>query len=107
MQPAAIERYEAAGELFKALSSPVRLAIVDLLSARPLYVHELAQLAGLTPAHVSQHLRVLRHAGLVRGARRHHGMAYALRDPRVAGIVRDALGRDEESPPDRDAGSAA
>ncbi len=96
MQPAAIQRYEAAGDLFKALSSPVRLAIVDLLATEPRYVHQLVELTGLTQPHVSQHLRVLRHAGVVRGVRRHREIAYGLRDEHIAHIVRDALAHSGE-----------
>lgn len=107
MQEGGIARYETAGELFKVLSSPVRLAIVDLLSVRPRYVHELSELTGLTQPHVSQHLRVLRNTGVVRGVRRHREIAYQLRDAHVARIVRDALAHSEESSPDRDEGSAA
>jgi DNA-binding transcriptional ArsR family regulator len=91
MPEALIDRYEAAGELFKALASPVRLAIVDLLAGQPRYVHQLVELTGLTQPHVSQHLRILRHAGVVRGVRQHREIAYALRDHHVAHIVRDAL----------------
>jgi DNA-binding transcriptional ArsR family regulator len=91
MQETSVERYEAAGELFKALASPVRLAIVDLLTGQPRYVHQLAELTGLTRPHVSQHLRILRHAGVVRGARRHREIAYTLRDDHIARMVRDAL----------------
>ena len=96
MQPAAIQRYEAAGDLFKALSSPVRLAIVDLLATEPRYVHQLVELTGLTQPHVSQHLRVLRHAGVVRGVRQHREIAYGLRDEHIAHIVRDALAHSGE-----------
>ena len=106
MQDGAVERYEAAGELFKALSSPVRLAIVDLLTAEPRYVHQLVELTGLTQPHVSQHLRVLRLAGVVRGVRQRREIAYTLRDEHVAHIVRDALAHSEERwrhAPDRDA----
>ncbi len=92
-----IDRYEAAGELFKALASPVRLAIVDLLAERPRYVHQLVEFTGLTQPHVSQHLRILRHAGVVRGVRQHREIAYALRDDHVAHIVRDALAHAEEA----------
>jgi ArsR family transcriptional regulator, zinc-responsive transcriptional repressor len=110
MQAAAIGRYEAAGELFKALSSPVRLAIVDLLATEPRYVHQLVELTGLTQPHVSQHLKVLRHAGLVRGVRRRQQIAYALRDEHVARIVRDALAHsaeDRQAAPGREPGPAA
>jgi DNA-binding transcriptional ArsR family regulator len=86
-----IERYEAAADLFKALSSPVRLAIVDLLVTQPRAVHQLVELTGLTQPHVSQHLRVLRQAGVVRGVRHGREIAYALRDEHVAHVVRDAL----------------
>ncbi|GID29782.1 ArsR/SmtB family transcription factor [Paractinoplanes brasiliensis] len=107
MRDGAIERYEAAGELFKALSSPIRLAIVDLLAAEPRYVHQLVELTGLTQPHVSQHLRVLRMAGVVRGVRQSREIAYTLRDDHVAHIVRDALAHAGEGwrhAPDRDSG---
>ena len=110
MSGASIERYAHAGELFKALASPVRLAIVDLLAAEPRYVHQLVELTGLTQPHVSQHLRVLRHAGVVRGVRRHREIVYALRDEHVAHIVRDALAHGAEggaTPPGRGAAPAA
>jgi DNA-binding transcriptional ArsR family regulator len=96
MRPAAIGRYEAAGDLFKALSSPIRLAIVELLAVEPRFVHQLVELTGLTQPHVSQHLRVLRHAGVVRGVRQNREIAYALRDEHVAHIVRDALAHSVE-----------
>ena len=110
MSDASIQRYEAAGELFRALSSPVRLAIVDLLITQPRYVHQLVELTGLTQPLVSQHLRVLRHAGLVRGVRQRREIAYALRDEHVAHIVRDALAHSAEphaTSPDQDPAPAA
>ncbi|GAA3927258.1 ArsR/SmtB family transcription factor [Actinoplanes auranticolor] len=91
------DRYEPAGELFKALASPVRLAIVDLLAVRPRYVYQLVELTGLTQPHVSQQLRILRHAGLVHGVRQHREIAYTLRDDHVAHIVRDALAHAREA----------
>jgi ArsR family transcriptional regulator len=110
MREGAIERYEPAGELFKALASPVRLAIVDLLAAEPRFVHQLVELTGLTQPHVSQHLRVLRQAGVVRGVRQHREIAYGLRDEHVAHIVRDALAHGAEAgnaSPDQDSAPAA
>ena len=92
-----IDRYGAAGELFKVLASPVRLAIVDLLAQQPRYVNQIVEITGLTQPHVSQQLRVLRHAGLVRGVRQHRRIAYALRDDHVARIVREALAHGEET----------
>ena len=91
-----LARYEAAGELFRALASPVRLAIVDLLAAEPRAVHQLVELTGLAQPLVSQHLRVLRQAGVVKGVRQRREIAYALLDEHVAHIVRDALAHGAE-----------
>lgn len=52
-------------DVFDAIASPVRRAILDLLQqgARP--VHDVAASFAMTRPAVSQHLRVLRQAGLV------------------------------------------
>ncbi len=105
-----MDRYAAAGDLFKALSSPVRLAIVDLLAGQPRFVHQLVELTGLTQPHVSQHLRVLRHTGVVRGVRQGQEIAYTLCDDHVAHIVSDALAHSGEGcavRPEGEAGPAA
>ena len=77
---------EKLAEIFKALSDPTRLRLVKLLSdcepgvckGGPLCVNALANQLGVTQSAVSQHLRILRQAGLVRGARHGSFMHYAL-----------------------------
>lgn len=91
--------YAAAGELLKALSAPVRVAIVMLLSAGPRCVHELVDELGVAQPLVSQHLRVLRAAGLVAGQRQGREVAYHLTDDHVGHIVADAVAHAQESPP--------
>lgn len=84
--------YVQAGELLKALSAPVRLAIVThLREAGPLCVHDLVDRLGVQQPLVSQHLRVLRAASIVAGERRGREVVYALSDAHVAHIVADAL----------------
>jgi DNA-binding transcriptional ArsR family regulator len=51
----------------EALSNPTRRAILRLVLDRELPVGELAQRTGLSQPAASQHLKVLRDAGLVRG----------------------------------------
>ena len=51
----------------EALSHPTRRAILRLVLDRELPVGELAQRTGLSQPAASQHLKVLRDAGLVRG----------------------------------------
>jgi DNA-binding transcriptional ArsR family regulator len=64
-------------ELFKVLGVESRIRIIDLLKQRgPLYVNEMAQILGITPSAVSQHLKILRHAGLVRSQRKEFWIPY-------------------------------
>ncbi|MFQ6090459.1 MAG: ArsR/SmtB family transcription factor, partial [Candidatus Bipolaricaulia bacterium] len=56
-------------ELFKLLSADTRIAIIELLKHGPLKVNEIAGSLGISPSAVSQHLRLLKSAGLVRGKR--------------------------------------
>lgn len=83
--------YRDAGELFKALTAPIRVALVVALMERPRCVHELVDTLGVPQPLVSQHLRILRGSGLVRGERRGREVAYALVDEHVARIVTDAV----------------
>jgi DNA-binding transcriptional ArsR family regulator len=83
-----MNRTEKQAEIFKALSDPTRLRLVKLLNecepgickGGPLCVNALANRLGVTQSAVSQHLRILRQAGLVRGERQGSFMHYAL-DP--------------------------
>ena len=88
--------YEAAGELLKALAAPLRIRIVTELADGPRCVHELVDTLGAPQPLVSQHLRVLRGAGVVRGARRGREIAYSLVDEHVAHIVADAVSHARE-----------
>ncbi|MEV4757898.1 metalloregulator ArsR/SmtB family transcription factor [Micromonospora sp. NPDC049559] len=85
------DAYQGAGELLRALSAPIRVAIVTELAAGERCVHELVEKLGAPQPLVSQHLRVLRGAGIVRGSRRGREIAYALVDEHIAHIVADAV----------------
>ena len=75
-----MDEIEELAETLKALSDPTRLRLVKLLSegGGTLCVNALARRLGVTQSAVSQHLRLLRHAGLVRGERRGAFVHYAL-----------------------------
>ncbi len=62
--------------MFAALADPRRRALLERLSERPQPVHLLAQDAGISRSGVSQHLAVLKHAGLVRAERRGREVIY-------------------------------
>jgi ArsR family transcriptional regulator, zinc-responsive transcriptional repressor len=86
-----VEECEVAAELLRNLANPVRLAILSRLSTEPHCVHELVEQLALSQPLVSQHLRILRTAGLVVGERRGRETAYRLADDHVAHIVADAI----------------
>jgi ArsR family transcriptional regulator, arsenate/arsenite/antimonite-responsive transcriptional repressor len=66
-------------ELFRALGVESRLRIIDLLREKgPLGVNELAETLGITSSAVSQHLKVLRYAGLVRSERKGYWLPYEI-----------------------------
>ena len=66
--------------VFGALADPTRLKLVKLLCRQrdpdALCVNALAALLGVTQSAVSQHLRVLRAIGLVKGERRGYHIHY-------------------------------
>jgi len=68
-------------EFFKVLSVESRIRIIDLLKQKgPLGVNDLSEALGITPSAVSQHLKVLRYAGLVRSERKGYWLPYEI-DP--------------------------
>ncbi|KQR98226.1 ArsR family transcriptional regulator [Williamsia sp. Leaf354] len=82
---------EAAGELLRALAAPVRIAIVLQLLEREQCVHELVGHLGVTQPLISQHLRVLKAAGVVHGERNGREILYRLVDDHLSHIVTDAV----------------
>lgn len=65
-------------ELFKMLSVDKRIEIVELLKKEPMSVNAIARELGITQSAVSQHLRVLKGAGLVKDERRGYWIYYSL-----------------------------
>jgi ArsR family transcriptional regulator len=94
--PPPSETLAAAGELLRALAAPVRIAVVLQLRSSPRCVHELVDALGVTQPLISQHLRVLKAAGVVRGERRGREVVYRRVDDHLAHIVIDAVEHAEE-----------
>ena len=73
------EQYQAdVTRVFRALAVEKRLEIVRLLAERTLCVGALSNLTGISAGAVSQHLRILRDAGLVVPDRRGYFIHYSL-----------------------------
>lgn len=91
------DQTHSAVELLKALASPLRLSIVlELDEHGERCVHELVESLDASQPLVSQHLRVLRGAGLVTGRRSGREIRYRIADEHVTHIVRDAIAHAHE-----------
>jgi DNA-binding transcriptional ArsR family regulator len=83
--------YEVKANLFKGLAHPLRVRVLEVLSAGPeASVSELLEATGLEPSHLSQHLAVLKRNLLVRGERRGNQVYYRLAYPQIAELLRVA-----------------
>jgi DNA-binding transcriptional ArsR family regulator len=70
--------------MLSVLASGTRVRIVQLLRRRALCVNALAARLGVTQAAVSQHLRIMRDAGLVIDERRGYYVHYRLSEETLA-----------------------
>ncbi len=74
------QRFAAVG---RALADPKRLCVLELLAVGELSVSDLSARVGCQIPNMSQHLAVLRSAGLVTTRRSGNTIYYRLADPRV------------------------
>lgn len=66
-------------EMFKVLGVETRVRIIELLKSKgPLGVKDIAKVVGITPAAVSQHLKILRQVGFVRSERKGYWIPYSI-----------------------------
>jgi DNA-binding transcriptional ArsR family regulator len=70
--------------IFKVLSVETRVRIIDLLKRRSLCVNALAHVLEITPAAVSQHLRILRNADIVTAEKRGYFVHYKVNEAILA-----------------------
>lgn len=74
-------------ERFRALGDPVRWTIVRELRAGTRCACELARVAEVSPTLLSHHLKVLREAGMITGAKRGRWIDYTLDHDALAGLL--------------------
>jgi ArsR family transcriptional regulator len=77
------EVYRLQAEVLKTLANPRRLEIVHLLADGPREVGRLAEEMGISQPNVSQHLAVMRSAGVVDAEREGREVRYRLSDPEI------------------------
>lgn len=75
--------YRLHADLCKVLTDPKRLMILDVLRSGDRSVGDLAQAIGVALPNASQHLAVMRNAGLVDGRRVGTTILYRLAEPTI------------------------
>ena len=79
--------YQTQAQLFKVLMHPTRLAILNELRGGEQCVCHMEAVFGLRQAHISQHLMVLRDAGLVTDHRDGWNIYYRVSKPEIYQVI--------------------
>jgi ArsR family transcriptional regulator, virulence genes transcriptional regulator len=82
------DRYRRHAEVCRVLTDPKRLMLIDALAAGERSVGELAATLEITLANASQHLGVMRHAGIVTTRREGTSVLYRLGEPEIVDACR-------------------
>lgn len=85
-----MDNYQTQAQYFKVLMHPTRLAILDILRDEEQCVCHMEAILGLRQAHISQHLMVLREAGLVADRREGWNIFYRVIQPKIYMVI-DAM----------------
>ena len=75
-----MQNVENAARIFKVLSVDTRVRMIELLKNRSLCVNAMAKSLNISPAAVSQHLRILRDADIVVAEKRGYFVHYRVNE---------------------------
>jgi DNA-binding transcriptional ArsR family regulator len=74
-------------ERLRVLGQPLRIKLVDRIAIRETRVQELVEALGTTQQNISQHLGILRRAGIVAREKQGTRVRYQLADPSILPIL--------------------
>ena len=77
-------------KIFKALSDPTRLKIVELLEKKEICACEFVPLTKKAQPTVSQHLRILENSGIIKSRKEGKMIIYSLVNPKIIDLVKTA-----------------
>lgn len=75
--------YRKCSELFKVMSNPKRLEILNIIKDKEVTVNEISKELGTRKSNTSQHLAYLRYVGIVQARRDGKNIFYKLADPKI------------------------
>jgi DNA-binding transcriptional ArsR family regulator len=81
------ENIEQAAVAMQAMSHPMRIKILCLLSSGELSVQDIVDAIGTTQSNISQHLAILKACGMIDGRKDGTKMFYAIEDARILRMI--------------------
>lgn len=82
-----VQSFEAQAQVFKLLTHPARIAILEILRDGEHCVCHMEAHLGLRQAYISQQLMVLREAGLIQDRRDGWNVFYRVAEPRIFAVL--------------------
>lgn len=79
--------YSKIAQLFKVLSNPTRIAILNTTKDKEVPVLEIAKRLHKAKANISQHLSILRYLGLVSDRRDGKHIFYKSKNPNISKLI--------------------
>ena len=83
-----MKNYVETSEILKALSHPARLEIIDRLEENGCNVSKIQKNIGLPQSTISQHLKILKNAGIIKSRREGTKVCYEIVIKEVRSIIR-------------------
>ena len=81
------ENIEQAAVAMQAMSHPLRIKILCMLSSGEMIVQDLVDAVGTTQSNVSQHLRILKNCGIVGSRKDATRIYYRIEDRRIVRMI--------------------
>jgi len=82
------EKFENLAEIFKALAHPLRVKIaLGLMKKEECNVSKIVERTGVAQPTVSQHLNILKNAGVIKGNRKGNSICYQVENETVIKIL--------------------
>jgi len=92
-----MKEYHKRAKVLQAMAHPARLQVLETLACGPACVCELVWKTRRRQANVSQHLMLLRQAGLVKATRQGKNMQYKLAQPEITSNLLKCLSQTDPS----------
>ena len=85
--------YGRLSKKFKALAHPARLKLLERLAREDCCVSEIEDCLSISQPNVSQHLKVLKRAGIIQGRRDKRRICYRISDEWVRDLINTIFSR--------------